>query len=180
MLVPGKRADLHQHAAPPAKSRGCKPRAAPCSTRVCELRRASMAIYITMRHHRLSQGCEPCSPHKHKWSTCPGRLVPRHQSFRVALSPCRYHPTPRPRRREPVAKEWGPTSQKRRSALVINGQGQAHAARAGLLRGNVACAPSLLRRQWRAARRRAPGSLHPVSPPCRLQSSARHGASSAA
>ncbi len=36
------------------------------------------------------------------WSTCPRRLVPRHQSFRVALSPCRYHPTPRPRRREPV------------------------------------------------------------------------------
>ena len=40
-----------------------------------------------------------------QWPTarsCPRRLMPRHQTFWAALSPCRYHPSPRPGRREPV------------------------------------------------------------------------------
>ena len=40
-----------------------------------------------------------------QWPTarsCPRRLMPRHQTFWAALSPCRYHPSPRPGRRKPV------------------------------------------------------------------------------
>ena len=56
-----------------------------------------------------------------QWPTArryPRRLVPRHQSFWAALSPCRYHPSPRPGRRKPVPwpRSGGPISTQTGSA----------------------------------------------------------------